>query len=391
MTVATDPRLPIATARAAAVQAAAQADLDTILDDLGRWVDQDSPSGDAEALDACARDVAATLARHGWPAELVAGPAGLAVHARLRGPGRARVALVCHHDTVFPRGTAASRPFSRRDGVVLGPGVADMKGGLAVALHAGRLLAAAGLEVGVLELVSVPDEELRTAPFPTLDRLAGFDAALVTECGRPGNGIVTARKAGRWLELHALGRGAHAGTEPDEGRNAVLALCSEALRIAALHRPGADTTVQVTRLHGGDVVNTVPPEATLSLDVRAMGVADREAVVEEIRRVGRHDGVALRLETTESTPPLERTPASAALAGAALTLGDALGAPVHEVVTGGVSDGCWTAAAGIPTLDGLGPVGALDHTEDEYAEVASFPLRCGLLAGLVTAVEEGLS
>jgi glutamate carboxypeptidase len=377
--------LPTAVARAAAVRAAAERELDVVLADLARWVGRDTPSGDLDALDAFAHDLAATTTAYGYASELVPGPAGLALHARLRGRGRARVALVCHHDTVFPRGTALRRPFVRRDGLVLGPGVADMKGGLAVAVHAGRLLAAAGLEPGLLEVVSVPDEEARSAPFVSIDRLSGFDAALVLECGRPGNGIVTARKGGRWLELHATGLAAHAGTEPERGRNAVLALCTEALRIAALDGSRPGTTVHVTRLHGGDVVNTVPSHATLTLDMRALTAGDLDATLAEIGRVGGHDGVSLVLETTESTPPLERVPA---LAAAARELGAALGAPVREVLTGGVSDGCWTAAAGIPTLDGLGPIGGLDHTPEEYAEVGSFAMRCGLVAGLVTAVEE---
>jgi glutamate carboxypeptidase len=389
------PRVPSAarslppTASALAVRDAAADGLDVLLADLARWVDRDTPSLDLEAVDGFARELAGELQAYGYEPELVPSPAGLHVHARLRGPGRARVALVCHHDTVFPRGTAAARPFRRDGDRVLGPGVADMKGGLAVAVHAGRLLAEHGLPVGLVELVSIPDEEPRSAPFATLERLRGFDAALVLECGRPGNGVVCARKGGRWLELRASGRSAHAGTEPEQGRNAVLALCAEALRITQLDGAREGLGVQVTRLHGGEVINSIPGSASLSLDVRAWRTADLDWAIGELQRYGAHDGVALELETTEATPPLEAA-ASAALAGAAEAIAAGLGAPVVRVETGGASDGCWTAGAGIPTLDGLGPIGACDHTPDEYAEVASFPYRCGLVAGLVAAVEEGL-
>jgi glutamate carboxypeptidase len=383
-------RSAAAAGAAIAVRDRAASELDAILQDLAAWVDRDTPSSDRAALDAFVRDLATTAEGYGYEAELIDAPAGLHLHARLHGPGRARVALLGHHDTVFPHGTAAARPFALRDGLVHGPGVADMKGGLAVALHAGRLLVACGLPVGVLELVAVPDEEPRSAPFATLERLAGFDAVLVLECGRPGNGIVSARKGGRWLDVHAGGRAAHAGTEPERGANAVLALCAEAARIAALHASRPGLGVQVTQIRGGESINSVPERAVLSLDVRAWHGDDLDWAVDRIGRFGEHPGVALRLETTEATPPLERA-ASAALATAAQRIADALGTPVVEVETGGASDGCWTAAAGIPTLDGLGPVGALDHTGDEYAEVASFATRCGLVAGLVTAVEEGLA
>lgn len=384
------PRLRPARIRAGAVRDAATTDLGVILRDLETWVALDSPSGDIDALNGLAGVLASSLTAYGWETDLVPAPAGLHLHARLHGRGRARVALLCHHDTVFPRGTAAARPLSLRDGRAHGPGVADMKGGVAVAAHAGRLLAAQVLDVGLLELVSVPDEEIRSEPFATIDRLAGFDAVFVMECGRPGNGIVTARKGGRWVDVHAAGRAAHAGTEPHLGRNAVLALCAEALRIAALDGLRDGVTVQVTQLHGGEVINAVPAAGTLTFDVRALHAADLDAVLAEVARFGTHDGVTLRLVTGDGTPPLEATPATTALVARAQELGAALGEPVAEIATGGVSDGCWTAAAGLPTLDGLGPVGGLDHTAEEYVELDSIPLRCGLLAGLVTAVEEGL-
>ena len=187
----------LAAARAQAVRDAAAARLDELLADLAAWVDTDTPSQDPAALDAFAHALAARLTLLGWEPELVPRATGLHVHARLHGSGRARVALVGHHDTVFPAGTAAARPFAIDGDLAHGPGVADMKGGLLVAAWAGSLLRAEGVPVGTLELVSVPDEEPRSGPFATLAEVAGCDAALVLECGRPGNGIVTARKGGR--------------------------------------------------------------------------------------------------------------------------------------------------------------------------------------------------
>jgi glutamate carboxypeptidase len=182
-----------AIATALRVRDGAAADLDLLLDDIARWVARDSPSGALAELDALAHEIAGTLSGYGLGCELVPTPAGHHVHAALEGPGRARVALLCHHDTVFPLGTVARRPLRREDDRLIGPGVADMKGGLAVAVHAARLLAAGDRPFARLELVSAPDEETRSEPIATQDRLAGFDAVLCMECGRPGGAVVSAR------------------------------------------------------------------------------------------------------------------------------------------------------------------------------------------------------
>ena len=361
-----------------------------MLADIARWVGHDSPSGALSELDLLAADIAETLSRYGFGAELVPSPAGLHVHAAIEGSGRARVALLCHHDTVFPLGTVAQRPLRQEGERLIGPGTADMKGGLAVAAHAARLLAAGDRPFARLELVSVPDEEIRSEPLATQARLAGFDAVLCMECGRPGGAVVAARKGGRWLDVVALGRSAHAGSEPEHGRNAVLALARELPRIAGLDRSRDGLTLHVTRMRGGDVLNSIPGEARATIDMRAWREEDLSWAEAQLLRCNPHRDVTFTTADRLVTPPLERTAAVAALAAEAAALGDALGVAVPEVSTGGVSDGCWTAGAGLPTLDGLGPVGALDHSPDEYIEIASLAPRCGLVAGLVAAIDAGL-
>jgi glutamate carboxypeptidase len=378
---------PIGTARL--VRDAVAADLELLLSDLARWVGQDSPSGAPAQLDALAGDIAQTLSDYGLGGELVPTAAGLHVHAFLEGSGRARVALLCHHDTVFPLGTVAARPLRREGGRLIGPGVADMKGGLAVAAHAARVLAGER-PFARLELVSVPDEEIRSEPIATQARLEGFDAVLCMECGRPGGAVVSARKGGRWLDVVARGRSAHAGSEPEHGRNAVLALARELPRIAALDGGREGLTLHVTRMRGGDVLNSIPGEARATIDMRGWHESDLDWAEAQLLRVNQHRDVTFAIEERLVTPPLERTPAVAALAARAAELGTALGSPVPETTTGGVSDGCWTAGAGLPTLDGLGPVGALDHSPEEYIEIDSLAARCGLVAGLVAAIESGL-
>ena len=385
-----DEGLPGAAAEAVRVRDAVDAELDLLLDDLAAWVAVDTPGGDVAALDGLAVTLAEAAAHFGLVPELVPTQAGLYLHAHLRGAGRAQVALLCHHDTVYAAGTAAARPF-RRDGErCYGPGVADMKGGIAVALHAARLLAAGPRPFGLVELVCCPDEESRPVPPATLGRFAAFDAVLCLECGRPNGAVVSARKGAAWLRILAEGRAAHAGEAPGSGRNVAHALAREALRLAELDGARDGLTVQITGLQAGEGLNTVPSSGLLSADVRAPTQADLDWVLERIRDFGEHDGIVFRFEDLGGPPPLERTPPVAALAGAAIELGARLGHRFGEAVAGGVSDGSWTASAGLPTLDGLGPVGGDDHSPAEYVETASFAPRCGVVAGLVAAIDAGL-
>lgn len=382
---------PIVVAEARRVHDAAAAELDRIVADLEAWVNMDTPGGDASAVDRLAAELAHSLDEFGLHPELVpAGDRGLYLHAVLEGEGRARVALLGHHDTVFPHGTAAARPFTRDGARCYGPGVADMKGGLAVAAHTARLLAEGPRPFARLELVSCPDEELRPSAPLTLDRLEGFDAVLCLECGRPNGEVVSARKGAAWFRLTARGRAAHSGVEPDAGRNAVHALVREAVRMLDLHHARVGLTLQLTGLSGGEGLNTVPSQASLAGDMRAIAAADLAWGLEQVRALGSHEGVELALDDLGGPPALERTPRIAALAEAAIVVGAELGHVFGEALTGGVSDGSWTAYHGIPTLDGLGPVGGLDHGPNEYVETTTLATRCGVVAGLVAAVDAGL-
>jgi glutamate carboxypeptidase len=381
---------PVALEEARRVAATAGNDLNLLLTDLRKWVDQDTPGGEPELLDSLARTLAQTLERYGLEAELVPDPAGLYVHASLAGQGRAHVCLLGHHDTVFPAGTAAARPFRVEGERCYGPGVADMKGGLAVAAHVARLLADGPRPFRKLEVVSVPDEEARNGGPATGGRLLRADTVLCLECGRPGGEVVSARKGARWFRVSAAGRSAHAGEAPDSGWNAAHALAREAVRLAALHGARPGVTLQVTGLEAGQGLNTVPSSGSLTADLRAWTRADLDWAFAEVLRFGEHEGVELEVEDLGGPPPLERSPAVARLAEAAIELGEAVGHRFGETGAGGVSDGSWTAASGVPTLDGLGPVGGEDHTPFEYAEVASFAPRCGVVAGLVAAVDARL-
>jgi glutamate carboxypeptidase len=362
----------------------AVAELDAILADVERWCSALAPTGDVAALTGLANMVAHRLEELGLAVELVdVQGAAPYVHAVVEGSGTARVAFLCHHDTVEP--TSADWGPRIRGDRIHGLGVADMRGGLAVAVHAARLLAEGPRPFARLELVSASDEEGRGRPPATLERLRGFDAVLCFECGNRDGSVISARKGARWVRLEATGREAHAGVEPDEGRNAVVALAREIARLQALRRGPDGETVEVTTFSGGHAVNTVPGRAELVADVRALTEAALERLVAEVCAVEGRDGVELAGVDLGGFPPMPRTGATARLARVAMEL-----AGVGEATTGGSSDACWVATLGVPVLDGLGPVGGLDHTPGEYAEIASFAARCGMAAGLVEAVDGGL-
>lgn len=339
-------------------------------------------------------DVAALLLEWaeaaGCEAELVSLEAGGHVVASLSGEGKGRIVLLGHHDTVYPIGTAAQRPLTVRGGTAHGPGVADMKGGLLVGLSTMEALARGPRSFGSVELHSVPDEEVRTCAFGTLDRVLGADAVFVLECGRENGDLVIGRKVGAWLRLIVEGVSAHAGTEPERGRSAVLGLCREIMRCSALNEARPGLTVIAGTVQGGTIANVVPAEAEALLDVRSPYRADFDWAVSELECFDVHDGLQVHLEDAGVWPGIEPGPRERLLFDEAGIIAAFLGGSLGGQTSGGMSDGCWTAAAGIPTLDGFGPVGGHDHSPGEYAVLDSVPLRCGLLGGLCGAIDNGL-
>jgi glutamate carboxypeptidase len=307
------------------------------------------------------------------------------LYARLAG-GAGNVIVLGHADTVFGSGTARLRPFAAAEGRAYGPGIADMKGGLVVALAAFECLASDAARP-TAHVVIVGDEEIRLTPPPFLDAVRG-DACLVLECGRAAGGFVVGRKAGMWLNLTVEGRAAHAGTENERGRNAIVALCSEVLRISELHEAREDLTVTVAVVEGGTARNTVPDHGRALIDIRAGTSSDLDWVLARIRTANSPPtGIRTTIELEGEWPQM-CPEAARPLAEAYEELARDASVASRPETSGGMSDGCWTAAAGIPTLDGLGPIGGLDHGPDEFIDVASIPTRAGLLAGLLVEIEQ---
>jgi len=313
------------------------------------------------------------------------------VIGRMAGTGP-RLLLIGHMDTVFDEGTAAARPYRRAGDRALGPGVSDMKGGLLAGLHALAALAEIGARPSVT-FVANPDEEIGSV-FSTafIRRLAAeHDIALVLECARANGDIVSARKGIADLELHVVGRAAHAGVEPEKGRSAILEAAHQILALHALNERWPSVTVNAGAISGGTRPNVIAAECRVAVDLRAAsGVefGEARAAVDRIAATATVAGVTTTVRQTASHPPMERTPATARLAELAIGIAAELGFPLHDAATGGASDANTTAAAGLPTLDGLGPIGGDDHSADEWLDLASVLPRTELLATLIARCDE---
>jgi glutamate carboxypeptidase len=209
---------------------------------------------------------------------------------------------------------------------------------------------------------------------------AGARAALVFECARENGDVVSARKGAVWRTMELTGRSAHAGADTARGRSAVSALAHEILRIEGLTEGRPDMTSVVTTVAGGTAANTLPGDARATLDIRSSAPGDLDHALVQLAAGGPYDGVTIEIIDRGTWPPMPR---DERLTRAALEQARELGLTVGEQLSGGVSDGCWTGADGVPTLDGLGPVGALDHTEAEWIELETVERRVELAARLI--------
>ncbi len=376
---------------------------DGFLTDLRELVAIDSGTEDPAGVNAVLDVLEGWMRRDGWDLErrrcgpLEDGTAlGDLLVGRVEGRGRGRVLLVGHADTVFERGTAAARPLRVEGGRVLGPGVCDMKGGLVLGLAAVRALSEGGPEgLGRVTFLITPDEEIGSPGSRERIRAEArdHDVALVLEAAREDGSVVSARKGVSTAEIRLRGRAAHAGVEPERGRSALLAAARLLLALHGLDDPAGGTTVNVGVLRGGSRPNVVPELAELEVDMRAATLDAQERVEDAVRELVARpwlEGVEAELDLVREHVPMERTPATERLVALARGLAAELGFELRAASTGGCSDANTIAALGVPTLDGLGPVGGDDHSEREWIELATIPERTALLAGLIARGPEAL-
>ncbi|WP_240197277.1 M20 family metallopeptidase [Nonomuraea lactucae] len=349
---------------------------------LRELVEAESPSRDAAGLDRC-YELLADWSPLGAPHRIVRDGVP---HLYWEGRPRDRpVLLLGHADTVWPRGTLDDWPCRVEDGRMTGPGVFDMKAGLVLAMEALEL---AG-DVGHVRMLVTGDEEVGSGTSRALLEEVARDCAavLVLEPSADGGAAKTARKGCAMYRLTVSGRAAHAGLEPERGVNALVGLAHVVLGVASLGDQGAGTTVTPTVARAGSTTNSVPEVAHVDVDVRAWHLEELHRVERELARLGAGlPGASVKLAGGVNRAPLERA-RSAGLLETARDVARAAGLPMlGEAAVGGGSDGNFTAALGVPTLDGLGPAGGGAHARHEWVDTRAIGERAALVAGLISAL-----
>jgi len=372
---------------------ACRAHLNPLLADAERLIRHESPSDDRAAIEASADLVAEVVGARLAAAGIVADAERIVIdgcpHVRWSlGAGPRRVLILGHHDTVWPRGTLEKHPFSITDGVMQGPGCFDMIVGLAQAVHAiVALVETDGADaVDGVTLLVTGDEEVGSWTSRALieEEARGCDAVLVMEAAGPGGAVKTARKGVSLYAVHAIGKAAHAGLEPDKGVNATIEIAHQIPRIVALSDPTHGTSVTPTRLVADTTVNTVPARARVDVDVRATTAAEQQRVDDAMRALEPLlDGARIEIGGGINRPVMERASAADLYARAAALAPAAGITDLAEVAVGGASDGNFTAGIGVPTLDGLGAVGGGAHAVDEHVLVEHIVPRTALVALLI--------
>ena len=370
---------------------------DEFVEDLRAMVNVDCGSFSPEGVNQIADRCQARFEAGGWKADRIPHvPAGGEpqlgdlVIGRLEGRGGPRVLMIGHTDTVFEPGTAAERPFRIEGDRATGPGVSDMKGGLLTGLFAVEVLREAGFdEFGSLTYICNPDEEIGS-PFsrPHIQQAAtDADAAFVLEGARENGDIVSARKGVSDFRIEILGRAAHAGVEPERGRSAILEAAHKVIALHELNGRWPGVTVNAGVIEGGTRPNVVAERCVLHVDVRSPHEETLAAAEAEVRRIA--DAIIVPDVLVDVVDggwhrPMEKSEAGARLAALAIEVAKDLGFELRDAATGGASDANTTSAAGVPTLDGLGPVGGDDHGPREWIDLTSVVPRISLLAGIVS-------
>ncbi|KST60615.1 carboxypeptidase [Methylobacterium sp. GXS13] len=367
-------------------------DAESILATLRPWVECESPTHDAAAVNRMMGLAARDLAVAGAAVETIPGRMGLSDCVRARFPHRHRdtpgILVLGHLDTVHPVGTLASLPWRIEGNRAYGPGILDMKGGNVIALAAMRALVASGIETPLpVTFLFTGDEEVGS---PATRDLIEAEAArhafvLVPEPGQSDNGVVTGRYAIARFDLEAVGRPSHAGASPHEGRSAIRAMARMILAIDGMS--DADCTFSTGIVSGGQWVNCVPTLCRGQALSMAKRQADLDRGVERMLALsGDQDGVRFSVARGVTRPVWEPDAGCLALYDQARTLSEALGQPLPHRSAGGGSDGNFTGANGIPTLDGLGPLGQGFHTLDEHVLIATLSQRARLFAALLATL-----
>ena len=355
-------------------------ELDAMVADLGVLVECESPSRDLDRLSQHAQLVSDLMVRLlGSAPELIDSPVGPHIH--WKGGADPRVLILGHHDTVHPVGTLARLPFAVRDNMAFGPGVFDMKAGIVQAIYA----VASMEDHSRVEILLTADEEIGSHASRALleERAQACGAALVLEPSADGGALKIGRKGTGTITLTIEGRASHAGLEPEKGINSLVELAQLIPQIVAIADETKGTTVTPTLASSGTADNVVPALTTCAVDVRVAVPSEKprvEAAFAQLKCL--HPEARLLISGQIGRPPMHES-AAADLFPIAAAVAQSIGLNELEgVVVGGGSDGNFTAAVGVHTLDGLGAVGGGAHGDTEHVLVATMPERAALLAGI---------
>ncbi|MGO3908633.1 M20 family metallopeptidase [Huaxiibacter chinensis] len=366
--------------------------LDHYIEELKTLVNVDCGTQTLEGVARVADIIESLWQREGWHTEQVnlgdnVGP-GVFVSNKPQAE-QFDVLLVGHLDTVFPAGTVACRPMRQDATRLYGPGVSDMKSGLLNILWAMRGLDAKDKERLAIAVAMNPDEETGSVwSHEWIGELAKRSrCVLVCEAARADGSLVKSRKGMAGYHLTFSGVAAHAGNEPEKGRSAITALARSILAINALADLDKGTTLNVGVIHGGSAANVVAESAIAELDVRFWENDEYDRVHHALNALcekGFFEGVTTSLTRVNHKPAMAASEATQALMKQVEAAGREEGIPITWQAVGGGSDANHTAALGIPTLDGLGPVGAGFHSPTEWLDIASIEPRIRLLRRVIS-------
>jgi glutamate carboxypeptidase len=355
----------------------------------------ESPSHDKAAVDRCGDELERRLTNMGAIIErLRQDTRGDHVRAHwidkakaTRDKAEGQILLLGHFDTVWSVGSLEQMPLREVDGRLHGPGIFDMKSGIAISMLAMRALDE--LDVAGrprVVMLWTTDEEIGsgTSRGAIEEEARRSSAVLVLEPSLPGGAVKTSRKGVGEFELVVHGVAAHAGLDPGKGASAIHELARQILTLEALQDPDRGITINVGVVAGGSRANVVADRASARIDVRVKTMADAVLLESAIRGLrAAHPAVRLEIAGAVDRPPLERSPSVGRLYERAVRIAAALGRDLPEGAAGGGSDGNFTAALGVPTLDGLGPQGDGAHALHEHVLVEDLPWRAAFLAGLI--------
>lgn len=367
----------------------AQAATGRALERLQRYVEIETPSRNEEGINRLARLLVNELQQLGATIALTEAPGyGAHIVATFNADAAgAPLVILSHMDTVHPIGTLATQPFRVRGGRAEGPGTYDMKAGITVALEALELMQRRGTRSQrPIRFVITCDEEIGSHSSLPIIRAQAKDAAAVlcTEPCIPGGAAKTQRKGVLTYRVDVTGRASHAGVAPQTGISAVHELVKQIERMYALAKPDEGTTVNAGVIGGGTASNVVAASAFADIDVRVVNMKEGERIHADLMALKPViDGAVVTVRQTEARPPLERTPAVADLYERVRAIAAQLGRDMNEGASGGGSDGSFTAAMGVPTLDGLAPDGGGAHAVDEHILIEDLPYRVALFTRML--------